>query len=558
MQSSKKTRVLNSICVLLVAFTGVVRQFRFLYPAYSDNILIFLLFVLAIGIWAGQMRRRLLLPEVRGYLLKMAGLLVFLMICRTVKYVYLPGGAASTRYAWYLYYVPLTLMVLYLFYAVLYVGKPYGTGIHKAWKLLYLPACLLAAGFMSNDLHQLAFRFPAGVAEWDNVPYSYGPLYVAELVWVGGLCAAILVIAVVRCSVSEYRKNIWMPLLPLCVGLVYVGSSFLWPRGNLVRLYKVTELICFVFPAFAEGLLQAHLFPSNDSYEALWQASGLRCGIMNREGGIVCESEKSVQVTEAEVRQAEGQEVFLKNENLVLRSHEITGGYSFWMKDITEINAVNKKLAELGDVITEENAMLEGENRLREKKNRIVQQSRLYREIAEDLEGELKVLSGLLQNPPEEEALFEERMKYAAIYNVYIKRRSNMLLLSSEQPVIAGAELALAIRESMDYVQLAGSRGYFACEGTGQFPGEWVLSAYQLFQRVIEASLPCPAILVHLCLDGTKKCLQLTMELHAPASPVSPDAYPKERERTGAVLFVEREENTEFVRLFIPGEGACL
>lgn len=558
MRSSKETRVLNIICVLLVLLTGMVRRFRFLYPDYADNILILLLFVLAVSIWAGQLRRRLLLPEARQYLLAMAVLIVFLLICRTVKYVYLPKGHLSARYAWYLYYVPLTYMVLFQFYAVLYVGKPYGAEPHRARKLLYIPAFLLTAGFMSNDLHQLAFRFPEGLAQWDNVPYAYGPLYIAELVWVSGLCLATLLIAVVRCSISEYRKNIWMPLLPLMAGLLYVSAFFLWPGGPLTQLYKITELICFVFPAFAEGLLQAHLFPSNDSYEALWQASDLRCGIMDREGRIIYESEKCVPVTEEEVRLAESREVLLENENLVLRSHKITGGYSFWIKDITEINAANRKLSDLGDVIAEENAMLEGENRLKEKKNRIIQQSRLYREIAQDLSEELKVLSGLLQNPPEEEAAFEKHIKYAAVYNVYIKRRSNLLLLSSEQSTISGTELALAIRESMDYVQLTGCKGLFTCDGSGLFPAEWMLLTYKLFQRVIEEALPCSAIMAGLTLDGQKKSLQLSMELHAPANRFAQAPVIKEHIQAGVILSTEWEEDTEFIRLALSGEEACL
>ena len=68
MYSSRKTKILNIICVLLVLMTGVIRLTRDSYRLVSSNILIFFLFILAGLIWLVQIRRRVIRQEERKYL----------------------------------------------------------------------------------------------------------------------------------------------------------------------------------------------------------------------------------------------------------------------------------------------------------------------------------------------------------------------------------------------------------------------------------------------------------------------------------------------------------
>ena len=47
MYSSRKTKILNIVCVLLVLTTGVIRLTRASYRSVSSNTLIFFLFILS-------------------------------------------------------------------------------------------------------------------------------------------------------------------------------------------------------------------------------------------------------------------------------------------------------------------------------------------------------------------------------------------------------------------------------------------------------------------------------------------------------------------------------
>ena len=51
--------------------------------------------------------------------------------------------------------------------------KPYHYQLERKWRILYIPAFILISGIMTNDFHQLAFRFPDGIQNW-GMEYTKG------------------------------------------------------------------------------------------------------------------------------------------------------------------------------------------------------------------------------------------------------------------------------------------------------------------------------------------------------------------------------------------------
>ena len=75
-------------------------------------------------------------------------------------------------------------------------------------------------------------------------------------------------------------------------------------------------------------------------------------------------------------------------------------------------------------------------------------------------------------------------IKHAAILIAYIKRRSNLLLLSHERGVIYSSELRLALAESLEYTQLYGAKVHGEYIGEALLPAPVVLLIYLLFRCV--------------------------------------------------------------------------
>ena len=141
-----------------------------------------------------------------------------------------------------------------------------------------------------------------------------------------------------------------------------------------------------------ECLILAHLIPSNDNYGYFCNSSSIGAGIMDKNGVVKYKSKSSIPVTEEQVRAAEKNAFFLGKGEVVLRSHAIHGGFGYWTKDISEINNLNRQLEDLGDVLAEENAILDAENKLAEERIGIEQQNKLYDDIAKSVSPQLDKL----------------------------------------------------------------------------------------------------------------------------------------------------------------------
>lgn len=549
MNCSTKTKIVDLILLGVFLLTGIVRLIRHYFIQISDNTILYILFVSVIFVWSRQMRKRLLHDEERKYLTSVSISIVFYLMIRTIKYVFLPVGALLTRYAWYLYYLPQTLIVLFLFFAILCIGKPYDYRIKNSWKFLYVLAAFLIISIMTNDIHQMAFRFPNGIKYWDEIPYIHGLIYYLAVFWMILFFFITLVITVIKCSILEKRKNIWIPLIPLLIGILYIIAFIIERENKWQMMWKTSEMMCFITIAFIECLIIAGLFPSNDNYEKLWNASTLRNGIMDKEGKICYQSKESIDVSLEQVQMALNEKVYLQDGNLVLRSHFIKGGYGYWIRDLSEINYLNKELEEIGDVLQEENAMLKAENELMQKKMRILQKNHLYNNIAKSVSKQLDEIEQILKIPQEEKE-FEKNIKYVCILNTYIKRRSNLLLLLAQNQKIHSNELWLAIMESLEYVKVNGIYKGQNCHGERMLDGNLLLLTYQIFENILEASVKtCKSILVDLDVtDG----IEMHMEIEPIKNLVKEDDLVKEVEKLQGHFLIEIEDEIGFVTLTFP------
>lgn len=556
MQSSRETKIFNIVCILLVLSTGFLRFLSERYFHFCHNNVIFIFYTAALFIWICQIQRRLLQTPVRRNLTFAASLMIFWMVIRTVKYELLPKNHITNRYAWYLYYIPLIFISLLMFLSVLYIGRPYNRPISSWWRLLYIPAILLFWGVLTNDFHQLAFRFPEGIENWAATDSIHGPIYYGVVAWMVILFVAMIAIVFVRCAVPANRKKIWVPFLPFFIGIVYTVYTVLDEHNWMTHMFRLPEIGCFLFGAFIESLIIVGLFPSNDNYGDFFNASSIGAGIMDEDGLIRYRSSSSILVNEEEIRKGESQAVFLEDGNIALRSHRIKGGFGYWTSDISELNRLNEKLSDLGNVLMEENAMLDAENKIAEERTRIQQKNALYDHIANSVRPQLDKISVLLEEAEHNNGEFEKTMKYACILNSYIKRYSNLLLLAYQKREIDSNELRLAISESLEYVGLYGVKAHMSYEGERKkVSAECLLLSYELFQVVLESVLPgADVVFVHLNLFGD--IISLKMEINISQNVLLKSWIYEKIEALNGNLHIEKDGQTKYIFLELPVGGA--
>ncbi|MDU0939389.1 MAG: histidine kinase N-terminal 7TM domain-containing protein [Clostridiales bacterium] len=443
-------------------------------------------------------------------------LMIIYMAVRTFRCVYIPEDNFVSRYLWYSYY-PLTLiMVLFILFSVLHIGKGEEEDINPRWKRMYIPVVILSALMLTNDLHQKIFYFEEGISGWTEVNVRYGLLYFAEHLYIWSVMLAAIFISFIRCSIKNRRKYIWAPLLPLVLGFIYSMPYIIHLEClSYIRIaINLPEISCVIMGVFMENLIITRLIPSNDNYNEFWRTASIGGGIADTSGRVVIKSDRWPDINVDEIIRA-GKDSVLLDKDKVLKSNPVSGGRCLWMKDISKVNELNAELQELGDILSEENTMIAAENKMREEEARIKEQSELYRKISVKLRPHLDRLNHMLEDLPEEEEAFRDTMKKASIINAYIKRYSNLLILHENDASISSDELKLSIEESMSYMEMAGIESYLIWDLNGDIDANNALMLYEKFENAAESSMQSAAATMtrvsgtdeKICLINAKKLL---------------------------------------------------
>ena len=188
-----KHESLRKLCIAACLFllAGVFRQMDHTLPPLPSAVCFLmtnLIYIALTLVWGISIRRRILHQNMRRHLLLSCAMAVLWLLLRAVKYRYFQSDHLS-RMLWYGYYIPMIFAPLFGFLAALELGRREERPLSPRLRLLYLPAVLLLLGILTNDRHQLAFRFLTERMS-DGADYAHGFFYYAVMGWAIGLMLA--------------------------------------------------------------------------------------------------------------------------------------------------------------------------------------------------------------------------------------------------------------------------------------------------------------------------------------------------------------------------------
>ncbi len=517
----------------------------------------FAVYLLICADWLFSIRRRFIQKALKRYMTVFSALLMFLTCVTTVKYRFVAESSFLNRQLWYWYYVPLMLLPPLMLLSTLYIGKPDRYRLPSKWHLIFIPYTAVMLGFVTNDIHQLAFRFRPDMVNW-NAEYTYGVLYYAAVALLAFGVIATLAVTFQACLKQRFWHSFWLPLTVVLLGAgywaVYVFGSTA-AKALITTLFSMTEAVVLFTVCFWESLVCVHLIPSNSNHTDFFTASSLNAGLTDKNYRVRLTAPNDIVPLPEEVQQAETMPVLLGDGTTLLKSYQVRGGNFYWMEDLSEIIRLNEKLADTEDYLTEENAMLDAATAIEEGRKTFTEQNRLYDRIEKQIKPQLDKVNDLIESLPEEEELFLKQMKQAGILNAYIKRYSNLLLLAGSSPAIELSELGLALAESIEYVKLADIPAMFSSQGSGYINADFALLVYELYEALLESALPSvEAVLVSLrALDGV---LTFYAEVSAPAPAFKAAPFRRRLKEAGAVLQTEQDGDTVSVtvKAYMGGE----
>lgn len=468
--------VLLAMSLHLLEFFGVI--------TFSVNAIVFFLYTAMILLWDRIMESRILRTQSKKYFRMVTFLMIGYLAVRTLKYEILYDNSVAIKYARYIYYLFSLNIIHLVFFISLMVAKSEHEPISNWWHLLWIPTESFVFLVLTNDFHSLAFNTDVqfGVG-------AYKPLFYIIVLYAAILTIASLVSALLASREMHSQWSVILPMLPMLLWILYT-FSYVINRDFFVYIKTAiasAEFNILIIILFIEALVFTRLIPSNRGYNKFLSLSSLNIGIMNMDGDVVFAPKEGPSVTPRMIRASVGKATKM-DENTYLESAKINGGESFWFIDLKELNSLKKQLHALNESLMSENELLSADKKLKEKMAKLEEQNEIRSYIASRLSDKFNFLKIIMDNLPEDEEAFERTLKRACITSVYIKRYSNLFLLSKKDKNIAMAELGLAFTESLNYLSLSGTVTKINWQSEASLDIDTALAVYEVFQRILEVN----------------------------------------------------------------------
>ena len=525
------------LCAFLaVAAAAVLRQIGFCVNEQLDQFFTILRAAIYIGLfvaWGISVRSRIIQPQVRRYLTAVSALMIFWMTVRSIRYS-LEEALWVMRHLWYLYYLPMLFIPLLAVFIALSLGKPESFRLPKWTVLLYIPTAALLLLVLTNDLHQLVFRFPEDAVVWMN-EYRYGIVYFPVVGWMVLCALTALVIMLVKCRVPNSRKVLVLPFVPVVLSVIY-GALYIFQLPWL-RLIAgdVTVVFCLLIAATLESCIQCGLIQSNTHYNDLLLSCTLRVQLTDPEYQRLLSSRSAEPIPLQIMRQTETGPVRLDG-GLRLSGAPVRGGHVLWTEDVSELLEVLEELQDVKDSLEDNNALLRAEYTLKAREAHIAEQDRLYNIIQRETAPRIKLLAELTDafETMGDEAQRKQILGKMAVIGAYLKRRSNLIFLADKTPLFQEKELHLTFGESMDNLELCGITCGLLSELERPVEARQLMKMYDLFEEIVERSIDTMSTIT-VWIGPADGALRITINTDSAAdlSPLGSDSVSALRDEDG-------------------------
>ncbi len=504
-----------SVCLVLIACVLHALDF-YHYIDFPIHTIVLILYTFVIFIWMHNMMNRVIRSSTLTGFRIIGILLICYLTMRTVKYEILIGNEDAVRLIRNFYFVfPLVLTHL-VFLTSLHVGKSERENISKHWKLLWIPTCVAALLILTNDYHELVFSVDPNVRGLN----MYGPVFYFVIIYIGLLALFTLVFTMLP---SFKNRNLASVNLPIFIIFIWGLYTFLfmigWEPFEYIKIiFKSAEFNILMVLLFIESLVFTRLLPSNRGYESFLQLSSLNIGIMDSNGKIIFSPKMYRDIEPSLIEDALSNPIFI-DEDTMFESAKINGGKSFWFVDFTDFNNLKRKLISISEDMLSENELLKANSILQKNMVKLEEQREIRDYIHMKLKPQFDQLKYILINLPDDEDLFEIKLKHACFLDVYIKRYSNLFLITKNKNTLDLSELRLAFCESLDYLKLSDVSTYIDWELSGKFDAKYCLNLYEIFQYALEFYMPgIDSLYIKLYMDENAPVLSIKIKEAEPKS----------------------------------------
>ena len=545
---NKKRISRYSICIFFFFLVGVFQAIDDFLPDFWHVLFSLLAHVILLSLvvfWGVSIIHRIIRKDLKLYLMMIAIFILFFLVVRMIKYGLTRNDDILNRYLWYSYYVSQCLIPPTLLLASLSIETKNGKPLKKTWYLIYLPAILLLTLIFTNDLHQLAFIF-----EYHNEEFSYrhGIVFYLALIWEILITIISLIVMIIKCQVSACRKKILIPIFTFLSCAFISTICFLFNISS----FKIPELLSFTCIMIIESCIYIGLIPSNINYEKYFYHSMCSAFITDENLQVIYRSKSSPTLNKEQLKNAIISPIMI-GKNTRFCGTKIHGGYAFRSEDLSLINEINMGLQETKQQIKEENDIIEAENEMKIERTKINEQKILYANVEAYTKDEINRLNNILLLKTINEKDFIDKMRFACVLGAYIKRRSNLILLSKKNELMDVDELALSIKESISYLSSTNIECFLDFNLKGKIDGDILGLIYDFFEICVAIDPYLQAsFLIHIYKKEKNIIVSIESDLEKNYLPLISKKLIK---KFSSNVSIKRDDKTTYLSLCLPLKG---
>ena len=402
------------------AFEALMTSFNYL--AYTGLLLY----------WIQSVRARLLPSRARNRIIWAALLMVLYQLLRVFKYRFAVEAAAE-RYTVYLYFTPMTLIPTLFLMTSLRIRRGNREGSADE-ALLLIPPCLLSLLALTNDLHGLVYARKVILSEFrvDAGTYTAGPVFYLLYAWMIMSFAAGLLLLFRE---NRLRHRNVLPWLLAVVGLWLILLTLhvrVFDGTQIPRMYNNPEIHMFGMLGVFEVCIRGRMIPHNEDYPGFFKMLRIPALVTDRALHPVYRSGGELPADQEQLQASLLSPVYLTTD-LRLIGRAVRGGFAFWAEDESEVRRAQERLEEANGLIESENSLIQAETEQREKDAWLRSRHRIYHEIAEIMYPCQQRIGSLLQQMEPDTPAFRDQLAFVSVLNAYVKRKTNLLLLSRKR-----------------------------------------------------------------------------------------------------------------------------
>lgn len=484
-------------------------------------------------LWSANISERIINHKVRNILYAIIFFMEMYFVLQICKYRLL----FNNRTVWTYYYIPMLVIPILLFHLSLHMNRHGQKKQDKRWYLAAIPGAFFVVMIITNDWH-MHFMKVDGAKDEISIADA-GIFYYMYWVYVVLIFVSATIILFSRCRIYISKKRVWILAFTygISIGIFLLHVVGIAPKINGVKLWNVGELFVFSMIFILEVCIKIGLISANVYYKKFFYKTDIPAIIKNSKGEVVYTSDSAVKFD-------------APSEDEYIQTEPISGGSVSYIVNLSKVNALNKEIEDVIEQITVRNNYLKTQNSLKEERASVDARNRVYDRIAGIVSNQIAKVDEILDDNDMEPG---DRFKKIAVYNAYIKRRSNMELLSESENLFSVSEIVTAITESAEYIKLNDIEVMFSHFAAGKVAADIAILTYEFFEEIAELILE-EAKMMSVILTNKEDMFALRVVINHVKLPFT-DKW-KEKEIAacqGKISITKEEEDTIIALSFVKG-----